>query len=230
MMGVLFTLPQFFQGVVGTDAMGSGLRLLALVGGLVAGALPADRVARRVGAKVTVAIGFLVLGAGLAVGSSTRVDSSTTFVAVWMVLVGLGMGLALATASSAALSELSEEHSGIGSAVLQAINKTGGPLGTAVLGSILTSGYLAGLQLTGVPTEAAGVARESIFGAVAVAGRLHSPALLASARAAFVHGMDRSLVVCAGIAVVGMVLSLLFLPGSERREAEHPSTSVLSSP
>jgi len=230
MMGVLFTLPQFFQGVVGTDAMGSGLRLLALVGGLVAGALPADRVARRLGAKVTVAIGFLVLGAGLALGSGTRVDSSTAFVAVWMALVGAGMGVALATASSIALSELSEEHSGIGSAVLQAVNKTGGPLGTAVLGSILTSGYLAGLQLTGVPAEAAGVAKESIFGAVAVADRLHSPALLASARAAFVHGMDRSLVVCAGFAVVGMVLALLFLPGSERREAERPATGVVSSP
>jgi hypothetical protein len=210
--------------------MGSGLRLLALVGGLVAGALPADRVARRIGAKVTVAIGFLVLGAGLALGSNTRVDSSTAFVAVWMALVGAGMGVALATASSIALSELSEEHSGIGSAVLQAVNKTGGPLGTAVLGSILTSGYLAGLQLIGVPAGAAAVARESIFGAVMVADRLHSPALLATARAAFVHGMDRSLVVCAGFAVVGMVLALLFLPGSERRQAERATPGVVSSP
>jgi MFS transporter, DHA2 family, multidrug resistance protein len=225
MMGVLFTMPQFFQGVVGTDAMGSGLRLLSLVGGLVAGALPADQVARRLGAKVTVAAGFLVLGTGLALGSTTRVDSGAGFVAVWMALVGAGMGLALATASSAALSELSEEHSGIGSAVLQAVNKTGGPLGTAVLGSILTSGYLAGLRLVGVPGAAARAARESIFGAVAVAGRLHSPALLDSARTAFVHGMDHSLVVCAGIAVAGMVLALLFLPGSERRGAAHPAAS-----
>ncbi len=223
MMGVLFTMPQFFQGVLGTDAMGSGLRLLALVGGLVAGALPADQVAGRLGAKLTVAAGFLLLGGGLVLGSTTRVDSSTAFVAIWMALVGAGMGLTLATASSAALSELSEEHSGIGSAVLQAVNKTGGPLGTAVLGSILTSGYLSGLSLAGVPGAAAVVARESIFGAVAVAGRLHSPALLESVRTAFVHGMDRSLLVCAGIAVAGMVLALLFLPGSERRGAAQPA-------
>ena len=52
MTGVLFTLPQFYQGVLGTNAMGSGLRLLALVGGLIVGALPADRLARRVGAKI----------------------------------------------------------------------------------------------------------------------------------------------------------------------------------
>ena len=47
MIGVLFTLPQYFQGVLGTDAMGSGLRLLPLVGGLIVGAVPADRLARR---------------------------------------------------------------------------------------------------------------------------------------------------------------------------------------
>ncbi len=230
MMGVLFTMPQFFQGVVGTDAMGSGLRLLALVAGLVAGALPADRVARRLGPKLTVAAGFAVLAAGLALGATTRVDSSGWFVAAWMALVGFGMGLALATASSAALSELSEERSGIGSAVLQAVNKTGGPLGTAVLGSILSAGYLAGLHVAGLPAAAARAARESIFAGVAVADRLHSAALLHSARAAFVDGMDRSLVVCTAIALAGMVLALLFLPGTEPQTAEHPSPTVVTNP
>ncbi|HEX9414621.1 MAG TPA: MFS transporter, partial [Ktedonobacterales bacterium] len=46
MIGVIFTMPQFFQGVLGTDAMGSGVRLLPLIAGLVLGAVPADRVAR----------------------------------------------------------------------------------------------------------------------------------------------------------------------------------------
>jgi MFS transporter, DHA2 family, multidrug resistance protein len=225
MMGVLFTLPQYFQGVVGTDPMGSGLRLLPLVGGLIVGAVPADRVARLLGAKITVCLGFVVLATGLALGSGTHVDSSEGFVAVWMALVGAGMGLALATASSAALSELSEERAGIGSAVLQAVNKTGGPLGTAILGSILSAGYLVHLRLDALPAAAAHAARESIFGAVAVAGELHSPALLESARAAFVQGMDRSLVVSAGIAVAGAVLALLFLPGVEGRKARQPSTA-----
>jgi MFS family permease len=58
MSGVLFTLPQYFQGVRGTDAMGAGVRLLPQVAGLVLGAVPADRVARLLGTKVTVALGF----------------------------------------------------------------------------------------------------------------------------------------------------------------------------
>lgn len=148
MMGVLFTMPQYFQGVVGADPLGSGVRLLALVGGLVAGALPAERLARVLGAKVATAVGFALTAAGLAIGSTTAVGASGGFVAAWMALLGLGMGVAMATVSSAALSELDEEHGAIGSAVLQAVNKTGGPLGTAVLGSILSSGYLARLQLT----------------------------------------------------------------------------------
>jgi DHA2 family multidrug resistance protein-like MFS transporter len=226
MIGVLFTMPQYFQGVTGTDAMGSGVRLLPLIGGLVAGAIPADRIARALGAKVTVAVGFVALGAGLALGSRTTLGAGGGFVAAWMVLVGAGMGLALATASSAALSELSEERSGIGSAVLQAVNKTGGPLGTAVLGSILSSGYLARLPRAGLPADAAHVAQKSIFGAVAVAGRLHSPALLHSARAAFVHGMDQSLLASTAIAAAGVLLALRFLPAiAARPNAEPPSTA-----
>lgn len=223
MMGVLFTMPQFFQGVAGTDAMGSGLRLLPLVGGLVLGAIPADRVAHFIGAKLTAAIGFGALAAGLVAGSATSPESSTGFVAAWMAVVGAGMGLSLATASSAALSELTPESSGIGSAVLQAVNKTGGPLGTAVLGSILSSVYWTQLQVHGLPPAAAHAARQSIFGAVAVAGRLHSATLLHTARVAFAHGMDRSLLAAAGIALAGSLLALLFLPVGARQAERGPS-------
>jgi len=205
MIGVLFTMPQYFQGVRGTDAMGSGVRLLPLIGGLVLGALPAAQLAARAGAKATVAIGFLVLAAGLLVGAATDLQSSKGFVAAWMVVVGLGMGLTTATATSAALSGLPEARAGVGSAVLQACSKTGGPLGTAILGSVLSSAYLA--RLDGFPAAA----RESVFGGVAAAERTHSGALLVAVRGAFVHGMDVALLVSAGIAVAGALATVAFL-------------------
>src|SRR5213080_2139832 len=155
MSGVLFTLPQFFQGVLGTDAMGSGLRLLPLIGGLVVGAVPADRIAHLVGAKITVALGFALLAAGMLLGATTGVGSSEGFIAAWMALVGAGMGLAMATAASAALSELSQERSGVGSAVMQALQKVGGPFGAAILGSVLSSTYQGKLHLVGLPPAAA---------------------------------------------------------------------------
>ncbi len=212
MFGVLFTMPQYFQGVLGTSPMGSGLRLLPMIGGLVLGAVPADRIAQRVGAKIAVALGFVILAAGLLIGSRTTAASGGLFIGAWMAIVGLGMGLALATSTSAALAKLSEERSGVGAAALQAINKLGGPLGTAILGSVLTTAYLARVALSGLPPAAATAARQSIFGAVAVAHELHSPALLDSAHAAFVHGMDLALVISGAVALVGFALTVAFLP------------------
>ena len=214
LLGILFTLPQYFQGVLGTNAMGSGLRLLPLVGGLVAGALPASRLVRLVGAKVAVTAGFVLLGAGLFTGAMTSMSSGGLYVAAWTAVAGLGTGIAMATAMSAALVELSAEKSGVGSAVLQAVNKTGGPLGIAILGSVLSAGYLARLHLSGLPPAAAAAVRQSVFGGVAVAQKIHSAALLGAVQAAFVHGMDLALAVSAGIAVAGAVLTLVFLPAS----------------
>jgi hypothetical protein len=150
-----------------------------------------------------VAIGFLVLAGGLLLGATTRLGSSEGFVALWMAVTGVGMGLTTATATSAALSELPEERSGVGSAVLQACNKTGGPLGTAILGSVLSSAYLA--RLHGVPAAA----RESVFGGVAAA---QSAAQIVTVRGAFVHGMNAALLVSAAIALAGAVVALAFLP------------------
>jgi DHA2 family multidrug resistance protein-like MFS transporter len=177
------------------------------------GAVPADRVARAVGAKITVALGFALLAAGMLLGATTGVESSNGFIAAWMALVGAGMGLAMATAASAALSALPQERSGVGAAVMQAIQKVGAPFGAAILGSVLSSVYQARLNLAGLPPVVANVVKESLFGGVAVALKLGSTPLLASVRTAFVQGMDISLVVAAGIAAAGFVLTLAFLPG-----------------
>ncbi|MGO9965084.1 MAG: MFS transporter [Acidimicrobiales bacterium] len=222
MLGVLFTMPQYFQGVLGTTAMGSGIRLLPLVGGLMVGAIPAARVVRLVGAKVAVAAGFGLLSVGLFLGSTMSVGSDGLFVSGWMAVAGLGVGIAMATAMSAALVELSGERSGVGSGVMQAVNKTGGPLGIAVLGSVLSAGYLARLDLVGLPVASVAAVRQSVFGGVAVAGKLHSAALLASVQRAFVHGMDVALLVSAGIALAGVVLTVRFLPQTNARQQLAP--------
>jgi MFS transporter, DHA2 family, multidrug resistance protein len=212
MISILFTLPQYFQGVVGTDAMGSGLRLLPMIAGLMLGAIPAAQVVRVVGAKVVVAAGFFLLAVGLLVGAMTSLSSTGLFTAAWMFVAGMGVGMSMATATSAALVELSRERSGVGGAVLQAVNKIGGPMGAAILGSVLSVGYLAGLHLAGLPAAAATAVRQSIFGGVAVADRLGSASLLASVRTSFVGGMDTALLLGAAIAAGGAVVTIVFLP------------------
>jgi DHA2 family multidrug resistance protein-like MFS transporter len=212
MTGVLFTLPQFYQGVLGTDALGSGLRLLPLVGGLIVGAVPADRLARRVGAKITVALGFAVFALGMFIGSNTTATAGDGFIAAWVALIGLGLGITFATTASAALVEIPQDRSGVASALMQALQKAGGPLGAAIMGSVLSSVYLSRLPLTGLPAAVASGVRQSLFGGLAVAEKLHSPTLLRLVQEAFVHGMDVSLVVAGGMGIAGLVLAVLFLP------------------
>ncbi|MGW9210380.1 MFS transporter [Embleya sp. NPDC055664] len=216
-IGVLFTMPQYFQAVRGTDAMGSGARLLPIIGGLVIGAVPADRVARVLGVKVAVAVGFVLMAAGLLMGGATGVRSSTWFVALWMGLSGAGMGLAMATSTSAALSEVSEGRSGVEAAVLQAANKVGAPFGSAILGSVALTGYRDRLRVPDLSAADLHTARSGVFGGAEVAGRVGSAPMSASVRGAFVHGMDLALLVSGGVAVLGLIVALVFMPGAGRR-------------
>jgi EmrB/QacA subfamily drug resistance transporter len=222
MIGIMFTMPQYFRAVLGLTAQGSGLRLLSLVVGLLVGAVPAARLGRRVGAKLTAAAGFAVLACGLALGSRTSLGSHDGFVALWMAIAGAGLGITLLTTASAALSELSADRAGIGSGVLQALKNVGAPFGAAVLGSVLSSSYRGRVDLTGVPGPAAGAVRGSVFAGLAVAGQLRSPALAHSVRHAFVAGVDASLLASVAFALVGMALALVFMPGLGRSRRTAP--------
>src|SRR6266542_1198618 len=212
MFGLLFAVPQYFQVVRGADAMGAGLRLLPLIGGLMVGAAAADRLARVAGAKVTVALGFALMAAGLGAGATTSLHTGTGLTLTWVAVLGAGLGFAMPTAMDAALGALSKERSGAGSALIMAVRQVGATIGVAVLGSVLNAGYHARLDVAGLPAQAAGAVRDSAAAGVAVAHQLGAAALLGTVRAAFVHGMDLLLWTCGGIAVAGVVLALAFLP------------------
>jgi MFS transporter, DHA2 family, multidrug resistance protein len=224
MFGIFFAMPQYFQEVRGADAMGSGLRLLPMIGGMVIGMIGGTRLASPrkaadgtmsaplAGAKGLVTVGFTVMAAALGVGATTAVASGTGFTAAWFAVFGLGLGLAMPQTMNAALSALSPERSGSGSALISAMRQVGATIGVAVLGTILGSVYRSHLDVTGLPAAAAAAAKSSVVAGVAVAHQLGSAALLESVRHAFVQGMDAMLWICGGIALASAILALLFLP------------------
>jgi MFS transporter, DHA2 family, multidrug resistance protein len=212
MFGVLFTLPQYLQAIMGVDAQGAGLRFLPAIAGMVVGAIPADRVAARFGPKITVAVGFGILSAGMLIGSLMTATSGDAFIGSWTFIVGAGAGMGLATAASAAIQELSAERSGVGAALLQAIIKLGPAFGATILGSVLNSTYQGAVSVTGLPAQAAAAVQQSVFGGLAVASQIHSSALADSVRAAFVLGMDDAARVAAVVAVAAAVGALIVLP------------------
>ncbi len=215
MTGVLFTLPQYFQGVSGMDPMTTGYQLLPLVGGLIVGSVPAPYLTRLITAKLSASFGFLLLAIGALFGAATQIHSASIYIAGWTALIGVGLGITLTTTVSAALSELSEERSGVGAAVMQSLQKIGGPFGAAILGSALNNGYLNHLQLNGLPKAIADLVRQSLFGGIEAAAITHSPSLLIMAQNAFVQGMDFALDITGAIALAGVLLALIFLPAQK---------------
>jgi MFS transporter, DHA2 family, multidrug resistance protein len=219
MFGIFFAMPQYFQEVQGANAMGSGLRLLPMIGGLVVGMIGSTRLATpRAGrapladAKALVTVGFTIMTIALAFGATTGAGSGTGFAAAWLATFGLGLGLAMPQTMNAALSALSAERSGSGSALISAMRQVGATIGVAVLGTVLASVYRAHLDVTGLPAAAAAVAKSGVVAGVGVAHALGSAALLDSVRTAFVHGLDTMLWVCGGIALASAILAFIFLP------------------
>ncbi len=213
MIGLLFAVPQYLRAVLGYDAMGAGLRLLPMIGGMVVGLAAGDRISSRAGAKVAVTIGFAAVAAGLLVGATTSPQSGTGFVVGWLAVVGFGIGVALPPAMGAALGQLTGERSGVGSALISAIRQIGATFGVAVLGSVLNGAYRDRLSVDGLPAQAAAAIRDGVSSGVVTAQRLGSDALLAMVRNAFLHGMDVLLAVSGGISLIGALLALAFLPG-----------------
>ena len=237
MFGILFAMPQYFQEVRGVDALGSGLRLLPLVGGMLAGMIGGTRLQspRRnaaglpieplAGARSMVATGFAVMAAGLAVGAFTTVTSGTGFTAAWFAVSGVGLGVAVPSAMNAALGALSADRSGAGSALITAMRQVGATIGVAVLGTVLSNVYQARLTPVALPAPVAGAVKSSVAAGVVVAHKLHSAALLETVRTAFVHGMDTMLWACGGIALASALLALAFLP-RRARSAAGPAESA----
>jgi MFS family permease len=185
-------LPLYLQAVRGDDALGTGVKLLPMMAGLIVGARASEPLGARLGLRPVVAGGLGVLAAGLALGAATRADTGYAFIAGWLTITGLGVGLAIAPAMDAVLGELPPERSGSGAALTMAMRQVGGALGVALLGSLASAVYTGQLGRTAGLGEAA---------------------VAADARSAFVSAMSVVLLACAAVTAVGAVGVLTGLRG-----------------
>jgi MFS transporter, DHA2 family, multidrug resistance protein len=234
MFGIFFALPQYFQDVRGADALGSGIRLLPLIGGMLVGMVAGTRLTAErkgggapAGPRAVVTAGYLLMAAAMVLGARTTLGSSTGYVLGWVALAGLGLGLVMPSAMGVALGALSAERSGAGSALLTAMRQVGSTIGVAILGTIISNSYSSGVasSAAALPAQAAAAVRSSVGAGVGVAGKLGSSSLLDTIRSAFVHGMDLMLWTCGGIAIACALLAVLFLPRRTRPQDAGDVTS-----
>lgn len=216
--GLLFVLPPYLQAVLGHDALGTGVRLLPMMGGLLVASRTAGPVVARFGARASVSAGLVVLAFAALLGSRTTVDSGYGFTALWLSITGLGFGFALIPAMNSALGALPRDRAGSGSGLLMTLRQVGGAIGIAVLGSLLSGTFRDRLDVTGLPARVADTAGDSVVAAHVIAEKANLTDLAVSANDAYVHGMDLVLLVCGIAALVSALLAAAFLPGTRRAE------------
>ncbi|MEU4194112.1 DHA2 family efflux MFS transporter permease subunit [Kribbella sp. NPDC026611] len=215
--GLLFTMPQYFQGINGSDALHTGLKLLPFIGGMTLGAKLAELAESKLGTRLVVLIGFVVMAAGFGLGAFTELGTGYGYTATWFVVVGFGLGCSIPQAMNAALGVLDPERAGTGSGLLQAFRQVGGTVGVAVLGTVLNSVYRHGVDTTALPPQAADAVEKSLGGGLAVAAKTGSVDLLNDVRNAFLHSLNTTMWVSAAIALAGAVLAAVLMPKKTAR-------------
>jgi EmrB/QacA subfamily drug resistance transporter len=221
--GFIFLVTQYFQFLKGYGPLSTGLRLLPVASCVAISSILGARIAVRVGTKLVVASGLLLMSAFYVWVTTAQTGTGYAVIAAQMVVLGTGMGLTSAPATEAIMGVVPKGKAGVGSAVNDATRLLGGTLGVAVIGSVYASlygGRIASALLAGrLPANSAAAAHQSIGAALTVAGRLlHAghPALAAAvhnaASSAFFDGFHAANWVSAGVAAAGAVMALALLP------------------
>jgi MFS transporter, DHA2 family, multidrug resistance protein len=216
LFGVMFVLPQYFRSVTGVDALGTGVRTLPLLIGMIVGLQSGMRVAKRIGFARSATIGFVALAAGLVIGTTTGVHTGFALIGAWTALAGFGTGMGLIGAQSAALNTLEKARAGAGTAVMQAMRQVGSVTGIAALGAVLNGVYRSDVHTAGLPGPAAASVRDSVASGVAVGQQLHAPSVVQSAQHAFATGMGAVLWTSSAVCLAAAILVFLFLPNTGR--------------
>jgi EmrB/QacA subfamily drug resistance transporter len=232
LFGFIFLITQYFQFVKGYSTLSAGVHTLPFA--IVAAIFTplAAILALRVGSRVVVGAGLLLMAAGLLVAGFTSTPTTPYFgpIIVSMVLLALGLSAITAPATEAVMGSLAADQFGAGAAVNNTTRELGGTLGVAVFGSVFVSAYgpkiISAFGPLPIPAGPKLAAHQSMAAALAVVGRapkVDRSLLQSVAFSAFGSGLKVACVAGAGVAVLGALGSFRLLPGRTRQaEASEP--------
>ena len=228
LFGSLFVLTQYLQLVRGYSTLAAGVRALPFALAMGAVSPVSSVLAARVGVRVVVPSGLLLMAGGLWWLGAVSANTGYSHLAVAVVAMGAGMGLVMAPASESIMATLPQHQAGAGSAVNDTVREVGGALGVAVIGSLVSAAYRTHLHLTGLPPAAAHAARSSIAAAdrVAAAAGPHRVAVASSAHDAYSAAMTHGLWAAVLVAVAGAAVAAWALPAHTRTNVEEIPASV----
>ena len=132
--GVFFLLISFLQISMGYTAIEAGAATLPITGILLVLSARSGALAQRIGPRIPLTVGPLVIAAGLIFMSRTSPgDSYVSSVLPSVIIFGLGLALVVAPVTATVLAAADERNAGIASGINNAVARVGGLLAVAVL-------------------------------------------------------------------------------------------------
>ena len=238
--GIIFSLPLWFQNVIGYTAFQTGLALLALAtGSFLASGLGA-LIGRRQSPIFIVRLGLVLEIIGVAgLGLLLRPDSTWLTTAPLLFIYGIGVGFATAQLTGVVLADVPIQRSGQGSGTQSTSRQIGSALGIAILGTVLFASLGANLDNALTDLDVPAAQRVQLVDAVkdsagaAIPGLAANPATAPAAnaaRTAFTDATRTAALTAAGFLVIGLLASLSL--GSGRRpddETDEPAAATAPS-
>jgi EmrB/QacA subfamily drug resistance transporter len=234
MFGIFFLLTQYFQLVLGYDALKAGIAQLPFAIVLMSIAPQGPRLAARIGLNRTISLGMGLAATGLLFFSLVKTDTPYLILIIPMVVMSAGMALSTPSLTGSIMSAVPLGKAGVGSAMNDTTRELGGALGVAVLGSLVASRYdsqIAGV-LSGLSGSAQAQANESLAGALQVAqtSGARGADIAQGAKDAYVNGMNIATLVAAIVAGIGAVIVYRMLPSTRLAPMRAPDATVEPSP
>ncbi|CAL9607776.1 MFS transporter [Streptomyces sp. Tu 3180] len=212
LVGLELIAAQYLQLVLGLSPLETGLRLLPLTFAAMAAGLAGARMLRRFGPRRMVCSGFCLTAAAVVSLTAMGGEDNGPLLLTGFVLLGFGLETTLFGAYESMLSEAPPQQAGGAAAIGETSYQLGAGIGIALLGSVMNAAYAPGVSgVPGVPSAASSAASHSLGEAYGVADRLGGPAgdaLRHAARHAFVHGLHVTLLVSAGLLLLGAAMAL----------------------
>ena len=143
MFGSIVYLPLYLQVVHGASPTKSGLELLPMVAGMLITFVLSGQLVTRTGRyKIFPILGSAVVALGLVSLSRLGSDTSFTYAAVGMFIVGLGLGLVMQILVVAVQNAVPHSQLGTATATATFFRSIGGAFGVAVLGDVFNNRLL----------------------------------------------------------------------------------------
>jgi DHA2 family multidrug resistance protein-like MFS transporter len=241
MSGTFLFLAQYLQLVLGMEPFEAGLWTLPQAVAMLITAVLTPQMVKRVGPAWVMTAGLVVAVVGLSMLSRLDGSADLALMVAGQIVMMLGFGPTMILGIDMIIGAAPPERAGAASAISETSQEFGFAIGVAILGSIGSAVYRRELTDTlpeGVPSEAAHVAKDTLGGALEVAGSL-SPALggelIASARDAFTAGLQFNATVAAVLTLAAALVPVVFLrharPASEQAaEAAGAEVPALPAP